>query len=561
MTSPISNRAQPYLRYPQHTLKAMFEPKTVAVIGATERQDSVGRTILQNLLDHQFGGTIYPVNRKKKKSILGLKAYRSVKDVPQPIDLAIIVTPAPTVLAVIRECTAVNVNGVIIISAGFKETGATGAKLEEEIFQEASKTGMRIIGPNCLGIMRPNSGLNASFAAAMARPGTVGFVSQSGALCASILDWSFRENVGFSAFVSIGSMLDVGWDDLITYLGDDPHTKSIVIYMETIGNARAFLSAAREVALSKPIIVIKPGRTLAAARAAAFHTGSWAGQDEVVAAAFRRSGVLRVDTIEELFHMAEVLAKQPRPRGPRLTIVTNAGGPGVLATDALVTAGGELTPLTAETITALDACLPAHWSHSNPVDILGDADADRFEKAVKIALRTQQIVAHESGVADTVDPLGGSYYVEALTDEVEAQAKAYLAKIDEMGGAMVAVEEGFIQREIQESAYKAQRNIESGDEVVVGVNRFQTNEAPYTDLLRVDETVQIEQSASLAKLRTERDDAKVQAILSQIEATAADPQGVLMPLFVDAVEAYATLGEICDALRSIFGEYTPESWV
>ncbi len=375
---------RPYIRYPQHSLKAMLEPKTIAVIGATERPSSVGRTILQNLTTPHFGGTIYPVN-PNQKSILGLEAYPSVKDVPEPIDLAVIVTPAPTVLDIIRECTAVNVKGVVIISAGFKETGEAGAKLEEEILCEANKTGMRIIGPNCLGIMRPNNGLNASFAAAMANPGTVGFVSQSGALCASILDWSLRENVGFSAFISIGSMLDVGWGDLITYLGDDPRTKSIVIYMETIGNARAFLSAAREVALSKPIIVIKPGRTQAASRAAVAHTGSWTGRDEVVAAAFRRSGVLRVNTIEELFNMAEVLAKQPRPRGPRLTIVTNAGGPGVLATDALIMAGGELTPLTDKTMTDLNELLPSHWSHANPIDILGDADADRYENAIKIA--------------------------------------------------------------------------------------------------------------------------------------------------------------------------------
>lgn len=373
-------------RASQHNLKNVLEPKTVAVIGATEREHSLGRSILWNLMSNAFGGTIYPVN-PHKTAVLGIKAYPNVHKVPEPIDLAIIVTPAHTVPDIIRDCTAVNVKGVIIVSAGFKEVGEAGAKLEEEIFAEAQKTGLRIIGPNCLGVMRPNNGLNATFAPAMARPGSVGFISQSGALCASILDWSFRENVGFSAFISIGSMLDVGWGDLITYLGDDPRTKSIVIYMETIGNARAFLSAAREVALTKPIIVIKPGRTRAAARAAASHTGSRTGQDEVVAAAFRRSGVLRVNSIEEVFNMAEVLAKQPLPAGPNLTIVTNAGGPGVLATDALIASGGELTPLTDKTMEELNALLPDHWSKDNPIDILGDADADRYETAVKIANR------------------------------------------------------------------------------------------------------------------------------------------------------------------------------
>lgn len=331
------------LRYERNQLDPIFAPKSVAVIGATEREGSVGRTIIWNLMSNSFGGAIFPVN-PKRSSTLGIKAYPTVADVPDQIDLAIIVTPAATVPGIIRECVDVGVKGAIIISAGFKEAGPEGAALEEQALEEARRGQMRIIGPNCLGVMNPISGLNATFATAMARSGSVGFISQSGALCTAILDWSFRENVGFSAFVSIGSMLDVGWGDLIYYLGDDPRTKSIVIYMESIGDARSFLSAAREVALTKPIIVIKPGRTEQAAQAAASHTGSLTGSDEVLAAAFRRCGVLRVDTIDGLFNMAEVLAKQPRPRGDRLTIITNAGGPGVLATDALITAGSKLAP-------------------------------------------------------------------------------------------------------------------------------------------------------------------------------------------------------------------------
>lgn len=368
----------------RHPLDVMFSPRNVAVIGASESEGSVGRTLLRNLISSPFGGTVFPVNLKRK-SVLGIHAYPKIADVPAQVDLAVVVTPALTVPGVIEECVNAGVKGAIIISAGFKEIGKAGAQLEEKILRRARDAQMRIIGPNCLGVMSPLTGLNATFAKGMARPGNVGFISQSGALCTSVLDWSFRENVGFSAFVSIGSMLDVDWGDLIYYLGDDDRTKSIVIYMETIGNAESFLSAAREVALSKPIIVIKAGRTEAAAKAAASHTGSLAGSDDVLDAAFRRCGVLRVDTLSHLFSMAEVLDKQPRPRGNRLTIVTNAGGPGVLATDALVEGGGRLAPLSDETMEQLNEVLPRHWSHNNPIDILGDAGPERYVEAAKIA--------------------------------------------------------------------------------------------------------------------------------------------------------------------------------
>ncbi|NJK34862.1 MAG: bifunctional acetate--CoA ligase family protein/GNAT family N-acetyltransferase [Oscillatoriales cyanobacterium SM2_2_1] len=366
----------------QFPLDAIFRPQTVAVIGATERAGSVGRTVLWNLIQTPFGGTVFPVN-PKRSNVLGIKAYASIAHVPDPVDLAVVVTPAATVPAVIAECAAVGVRGVIIISAGFKEIGAAGIALEQALM--AHRGAMRIIGPNCLGVMNPILGLNATFASTMARPGSVGFISQSGALCTSILDWSFQENIGFSAFVSIGSMLDVSWGDLIYYLGDDPHTKSIVIYMESIGDARSFLSAAREVALSKPIIVLKAGRTEAAAAAATSHTGALAGSDEVLNAAFRRSGVLRVDNISDLFDMAEVLSKQPRlPKGNRLAIVTNAGGPGVIATDAFIEGGGTLAHLAPETVARLDGVLPPHWSHHNPVDILGDGDSMRYAQALEV---------------------------------------------------------------------------------------------------------------------------------------------------------------------------------
>lgn len=369
-----------------HPLDVFFAPKSVAVVGATEAANSVGRTLMWNLVTNPFGGTVYPVN-PKRPSVLGVKAYPSVSAIPGDCELAVISTPSKVVPGVIRECAQKGVKGAVIISAGFKELGAEGLALEQQVLEEARKGGIRIVGPNCLGVMSPVSNFNATFARSIARPGRLGFISQSGALCTSVLDWAHKENVGFSAFVSIGSMSDVGWGDLIDYLGQDPKTEAILIYMESVGDARAFLSAAREVALTKPIIVIKVGRTAAAAKAAASHTGSLTGSDDVLDAAFRRCGVLRVDQIADLFNMAEVLAKQPRPKGKRLTIVTNAGGPGVLATDALISSGAELTDLSPETMAALNETLPAQWSHNNPVDILGDGKPDRYAKTLEIVAK------------------------------------------------------------------------------------------------------------------------------------------------------------------------------
>jgi acetyltransferase len=311
------------------------------------------------------------------------------------------------------------VEGAVVISAGFRETGEKGAALEQEILREAHAGKMRILGPNCLGIMSPHYGLNATFANSMARPGKLGFISQSGALCTAILDWSQRELVGFSAFVSVGSMLDIGWADLI----------------QSIGNARAFLSAAREVALSKPIIVIKPGRTAAAAKAAASHTGALTGQDEVLDAAFRRCGVVRVNTIAELFYLSEALDKQPRPTGPRLTIVTNAGGPAVLATDALLAEGGQLADLAPGTIEQLSTFLPRHWSHQNPIDIIGDAGAERFAKTVDVAAKDPAtdgllVILAPTGLTDP------TAVAERLTQYAKLPGKPVLASW--MGGRDVA---------------------------------------------------------------------------------------------------------------------------
>jgi acetyltransferase len=366
-------------------LACFFSPASVAVIGATDRENSVGRTIVSNLLAGTYKGKVYAVNPRRTE-LLGHRCYASIGAVPEAVDLVVVVTPAPTVPGVVAECVKANAKAVVVISAGFKEKGPDGLALEREIQSELSRGATRLIGPNCLGLMNPWIGLNATFAQDIVRPGNVAFLSQSGALLTAVLDWSLREQVGFSAIVSTGSMLDVDWGDLISFYGEDPQTKSILLYIESIADARSFLSAAREVALSKPIIVIKAGRTAAASKAASSHTGAMTGSDDVFDAALRRCGVLRVQSISDLFYMAEVLSKQPRPRGPRLTIVTNAGGPGVLATDALISNGGELAVLSQDSLRALSAFLPSHWSHANPIDILGDADPERYGKAVEISI-------------------------------------------------------------------------------------------------------------------------------------------------------------------------------
>jgi acetyltransferase len=380
---PFSSLGRDLVRQP---LDAIFAPKSVAVVGATEKQGSVGRTVLWNLMNTPFGGPIYPVN-PTRGSVLGIKAHPKLSALPERPDLVVVTTPANTIPAIVGEAADLGIPGAVVISAGFKETGAAGVELERQLLAHARRGNMRLVGPNCLGVMNPITGVNATFAAGIARRGNVAFISQSGALCTAVLDWSLREEVGFSAFVSIGSMLDVGWGDLISYFGDDPNTKSIVIYMESIGDARSFLSAAREVALTKSIIIIKPGRTEGAAKAAASHTGSLTGSDDVLEAAFKRCGVLRVNHISDLFNMSEVLAKQPRPQGNRLTIITNAGGPGVLATDALLTTGGALAEVSKATMDELNKFLPPVWSHNNPIDVIGDAGPDLYARTLETAGR------------------------------------------------------------------------------------------------------------------------------------------------------------------------------
>jgi acetyltransferase len=391
-------------------LDKIFKPNSIAVVGASEREGSVGAALMHNLIDIGFPGDIYPINPNHKK-ICKLSAYPSIKDLNAPVDLAVVATPIVSVPQIVRECVALKVGGLIIISAGGKEIGAEGKKLEAAIRKEAERSGLRIIGPNCVGIMTGQSKLNASFANQMPLRGKMAFISQSGAICTAILDLSIKENIGFSYFVSLGDMLDVDFGDMIDYLGGDPEVNSIVMYVESLTNFRKFMSAARAVSSVKPIIALKAGRTQAGALAAASHTGALAGEDSVYDAAFQRAGILRVKTFEELFDCAELLAKQPKPKGPGLAIITNAGGPGVMAADTLSDYGFEPVTLSQKTLRKLNEILPPFWSKRNPIDMLGEASPELYREVVKICLEAKEvngllIISAPQALTDTAEAAG-----------------------------------------------------------------------------------------------------------------------------------------------------------
>ena len=374
-------------------LDKIFDPHRVAVIGASDTPTSVGYTVLRNLIGSGFRGVVYPIN-PKRESVQGIQAYKDVYALPRAPDLAVICTPAVTVPALIRSLGEVGTRGIVIISAGFREIGEEGRKLEQQVIEEQKKfDDMRIVGPNCLGIIVPGISFNASFAAATPKKGHIGFISQSGALCTSVLDWAIDEGIGFSYFVSVGNMLDVTMGDLIDYFGSATETQSIILYIESITEAREFMSAARAFARSKPIVAYKAGRFAESAQAAASHTGAMAGVDAVYEAAFQRAGIERIFQVEEMFDCAELLARQQPPRGDRLAIITNAGGPGVMTTDSLIARDGKLAAISPETIQKLNEHLPPFWSHGNPVDVLGDAPPERYSKALEIVLEDPNVDA------------------------------------------------------------------------------------------------------------------------------------------------------------------------
>lgn len=394
-------------------LDGILKPGSVAVIGASQTPGKVGAVVLQNLLASGFEGPIYPVNPRCQQ-IADLQAYPSIADLPVPVDLAIICTPAETVPGLVRQCGADGIRGMIILSAGFREVGAAGKHLEDEV-RSASREypSLRIMGPNCLGVIVPGAKLNASFAATFPQPGRVAFLSQSGALCTAILDWAADRALGFSQFVSIGNSLDVGIPDLLDALANDEATDAVVLYLESIPDARAFMSAASACARRKPIIAYKAGRFAESAQAAASHTGALAGVDSVYEAALERAGVVRVFSIGELFECAQLLAGAPHLYGERLAIVTNAGGPGVMACDALLAREGSLAHLSDGTLAELDSFLPEAWPRANPVDVLGDATPQRFARAVQVvaadpnvdvllAILTPQAMTDPTATARTV---------------------------------------------------------------------------------------------------------------------------------------------------------------
>ena len=419
-------------------MKPFFEPESVALVGASDKAGSVGRVVLENLLLAKDTRKIYPIN-PNRETILDTKCYANLSSLPETPSLLIIATNAKFVVDVVEEAARTGIKNIIIISSGFRETGEEGKKREGLVLDIARKNGIRIIGPNCLGVIRPGANLNATFAQKVTKKGSIAFLSQSGALGSAVLDWAATRDIGFSAFVSLGIMLDVDFGDLIDYLGEDPATRSIIIYLESLGNslanARKFMSAARGFARTKPIIVIKPGKFQESAKAAQSHTGAMAGEDLYYEAAFDRAGTVRVEEIEDLFNCASILDSAKLPRERNLAIITNAGGPAVLATDALISRGGKLAELNEKTIATLNEQLPAFWSKGNPIDILGDADEERYEKAITAALKDPRV----SGAVIIYTPQGAAEptkLAEAIIKQAETSLKPILTVM--MGSREVA---------------------------------------------------------------------------------------------------------------------------
>jgi len=400
----------------KHYLNPLFAPRSVAVFGASDRPDSVGQIVFQNMLQCGFKGKLYPINAKNTE-IQGQRAYKSIGEISEPVELVVVATPPADRSGILEECGLQGVKAAIIITAGFGEAGSEGAALEKELVEVARRFKIRLIGPNCLGVMRPSIGLNATFNKGGSNTGSIAFVSQSGALCTAILDWAQSNDVGFSSVVSLGSSTDVDFGEILDYLVSDPLTSSILMYIEGIRNARSFMSALRAAARIKPVILVKVGRHAAGSKAAMSHTASLVGADDVFDAAVSRAGVVRVKTVTQLFTAAKALSCGFRPVGNRLAIVTNGGGPGVMATDRAADLGLSMAVLSEATIENLNQHLPPNWPHSNPVDIIGDAQADRYHHAVKACLDDENV----DGVLAILTP-------QAMTKPLEsAQAMIELA--------------------------------------------------------------------------------------------------------------------------------------
>ncbi|MGD8967967.1 MAG: acetate--CoA ligase [Anaerolineae bacterium] len=367
-------------------LEALFSPQGVAVVGASTNPAKLGYSVLDNIIKYGYQGQVYPVNPKAGE-ILGRACYPRVTEIPGPVDLAVIVVPNKFVAGVMEDCGEKGVEAAIIITAGFREAGAEGRKMEREVIEIAEQHNIRVVGPNCLGVIDTNSSLNASFAAGMPDQGKISFMSQSGALCTGILDWAALNGLGFSSFVSLGNKGDLNETDFLEVWRDDPNTNVVMAYLEGVVDGDAFIEAARRLTKIKPFIVVKSGTTSAGSRAVSSHTGTLAGSDTAYDAAFEQAGILRARSVSELFAYSTALAYQPLPAGRRVAIITNAGGPGIMATDACVNGGLELATLSSETVDYLHEVLPPAANHYNPIDVLGDARSDRYEKALEAALK------------------------------------------------------------------------------------------------------------------------------------------------------------------------------
>lgn len=396
-----------------HYLDRLFTPRSIAIFGASTRPQSVGTLVYENLLEGDFQGKLYPINPKHSE-LKGNPCYPDIRSITDSVDLAVIATPAPTVPEIIHACGEHGVRAAIVLSAGFSEGDGKGAVLERKMLEAARQYNIRILGPNCLGLIRPRVGMNATFGKNAAKQGKMALVSQSGALCTAILDWAETRDIGFSAIASLGDAADIDFGDLLDFLAQDNETKSILLYIEGIRNSRSFMSGLRVAARMKPVIVIKAGRHSSGSKAAMTHTGALIGNDDVFDAALQRAGVVRADSISQLFAAAQLLSASHRVNGNRLAIITNGGGPGVMATDRAADLGVQLAEVSEQTLATLEKNLPQHWSHGNPIDILGDATDERYAMATEACLEDPNI----DGVLVMLTP-------QAMTDP-EACAKAVI---------------------------------------------------------------------------------------------------------------------------------------
>jgi acetyltransferase len=398
----------------RHYLSAMFEPASVAIVGASEKPGRVGEVLVSNMLAAGFQGRLYAVNPAYTE-VHGVPCFAAVSKLPAPVDLAVIATPPRTIPAIIADCGRSGVRAVVVITAGFAEIGAAGLALQRDMLVQARQYGVRIVGPNCLGLLRPDIGLNASFARGSARAGNIALVSQSGAVCTALLDWAAQNGTGFSSVVSLGGSVDVGFGEILDYLAADERTRYILLYIEGIRDARRFLGSLRAAARAKPVVLMKVGRHPVGSRAAVSHTGAIVGGDDVFAAALQRTAAVRVDTLGQFIAVAQALSAGASPRGDRLAVITNGGGPGVMAADRAADLGMNLAELSPATIAVLQQALPGHWSHGNPVDLIGDADSGRYRAAVSACLADEGV----DGVLVMLTP-------QAMTDADDA-ARAVIA--------------------------------------------------------------------------------------------------------------------------------------